>query len=142
MLAEEQRANLTAMFSVAGECQMLIVSEEDRRCKDVVVNTEYNKCRIGFYLMDDREGGGIISFSGKSREQRSPAENLRLQPLEMLVLKDGQMPAASVCTYENPFVCQARIQCSTFTSSGELCSRFVISNGSVPQLMPQGNTDG
>jgi hypothetical protein len=71
-LAEEQRANLTAMFSVAGECQMLVVSAEERPCKDVVINTEYDSGRIGFYFIDDSEGGGIISFSGMGREQRSP----------------------------------------------------------------------
>jgi hypothetical protein len=64
-LVKEQPANLTAMFSVAGECQMLIVSEEDRPYKHVVINTDYDSGRIGFYLIDDSEGGRIIFFSGK-----------------------------------------------------------------------------
>lgn len=142
LVAEEQRANLTAMFSVAGECQMLIVSEEERPCKDVVVNTEYDSGRIGFYFIDDSEGGGIISFSGKGQEQRSPAEDLRLQPLDMLILEGGRVPAVGVCTFENPFAGQARIQCSAFVESGEMYSGFFISDGAEPKLMSSEANDG
>ena len=141
-LAEEHRANLTAMFRVAGECQMLIVSEEERPCKDVVINTEYDSGRIGFYFIDDSEGGGIISFSGMGQEQRSPAENLRLQPLDALILEGGRVPAIGVCSFENPFVGPARIQCSAFVESGKMFSGFFISDGSRPQLMTQAEKDG
>ena len=142
LVAEDQRANLTAMFSVAGECQMLIVSEEERPCKDVVVNTEYDSGRIGFYFIDDSEGGGIISFSGKGQEQRSPAEDLRLQPLDMLILEGGRVPAVGVCTFENPFVGQARIQCSAFVESGELYSGFLISDGTRPKFISPEKSGG
>ena len=142
VLAEEQRANLTAMFSVAGECQILVVSEEERPCKDVVINTEYDSGRIGFYFIDDSDGGGIISFSGKGREQRSPAENLRLQPLDALILEGGRVPAIGVCSFENPFVGQARIQCSAFIESGEMYSGFFISDGTEPKLMSSEANDG
>lgn len=141
-LAEEQRANLTAMFSVAGECQMLVVAEEERPCKDVVINTEYDSGRIGFYFIDDSEGGGIISFSGKGWEQRSPAENLRLQPLDALILEGGKVPAIGVCSFENPFAGQARIQCSAFVESGEMYSGFFISDGAEPKLMLSEANDG
>ena len=139
-LAEEQRANLTAMFSVAGECQMLVVAEEERT--DVVINTEYESGRIGFYFIDDSEGGGIISFSGKGREHRSLAENLRLQPLDALILEGGKVPAIGICSFENPFVGQARIQCSAFVESGKMYSGFFISDGNEPKLMSSEANDG
>ena len=141
-LAEEQTANLTAMFSVAGECQMLVVSEEERPCKDVVINTEYDSGRIGFYFIDDSEGGGIISFSCMGREQRSTAENLRLQPLDALIFEGGRVPAVGVCSFENPFVGQARIQCSAFVESGEMYSGLFISDGNEPRLMSSEANDG
>lgn len=134
-LAEENRASLTAMLSIAGECQMLIFSEEERPCKDVIINTEYDSGRIGFYFIDESEGGGIVSFSGMGQEQRSPAENLRLQPLDALILESGRVPAVGVCSFENPFVGQTRIQCSAFVESGELFYGFFISDGSEPKLM-------
>ena len=142
IFAEEQRAKLTAMFSVDGECQMLIVSEEERSCKDVVINTEYDSGRIGFYFIDDSDGGGIVSFSGQGHEQRSPAENLRLQPLDALILESGRVPAVGVCSFENPFVGQARIQCSAFVESGQLFSGFFISDGREPKLMSSEANDG
>lgn len=141
-LAGESRAALTSMFSVAGDCQMLIFSEEERPCKDVIINTEYDSGRIGFYFIDDSDGGGVVSFSGMGQEQRSPAENLRLQPLDALILKDGRVPAVGVCSFENPFVGQARVQCSAFVESGELFSAFFISDGSPPQLMSLDKNDG
>lgn len=141
-LAGESRAALTSMFSVAGDCQMLIFSEEERPCKDVIINTEYDSGRIGFYFIDDSDGGGVVSFSGMGQEQRSPAENLRLQPLDALILKDGRVPAVGVCSFENPFVGQARVQCSAFVESGELFSVFFISDGSPPQLMSLDKNDG
>lgn len=90
-LAEEQRANLTAAFSVAGEFQILILSDEERPCADVVFNTEYNHGRLGFYFIDDSELGGLVSFSGIGPEQRSPAEDLRMQPSDAVNLKDSKM---------------------------------------------------
>ena len=141
-LAEDHRASLTAMFSVAGECQMLIVSEEERPCKDAVINTEYDSCRIGFYFVDDGEGSGITSFSGLGREQRSPAENLRLQPLDAVILDGGRVPAVGICSFENPFAGQARIQCSAFVESGEMFSGFFISDGREPKLISSEANDG
>lgn len=90
-LAEDQRTNLTAMFSVTGECQMLIVSDEERPCTDVVFNTEYIHGRISFYFIDDSELGGLVSFSDMGPEQRSPAEDLRMQPSDAVNLKDSKM---------------------------------------------------
>lgn len=142
VLAEEQHASLTAMFSVAGECQMLVVSEEERPCKDVVINTEYDSGRTGFYFIDDSEGGGVISFSGMGREQRSPAENLRLQPLDAVILEGGRVPAVGICSFENPFGGQSRIQCSAFVESGKMYSGFFISDGSQPKLMSSEANDG
>lgn len=141
-LAEEHRASLTAMFSVAGECQMLIVSEEERPCKDLMINTEYDSGRIGFYFIDGGEGGEIISFSGMGQEQRFPDDNLRLQPLDSLFLEGVRVPAVGVCSFENPFVGQARIQCSAFVESGELFSGFFRSDGSAPELMASEANDG
>lgn len=141
-LAEEQRANLTAMFSVAGECQMLIVSDEERPCKGVVFNTEYNNGRLGFYFIDDSELGGVVSFSGMGPEQRSPAENLRMQPLDAVILKDSKLPAVGACSFENPFIGQARIQCSAFLETGQMFSGFFISDGSNPKLISSEADDG
>ena len=141
-LAEDQLASLTAMFSIAGECQMLIVSGEERPCKDVIINTDHDSGRIGFYFIDDSEGGGVISFSGMGLEQRSPTEDLRLQPLDALILEGGRVPAVGVCSFENPFVGPARIQCSAFVESGELFSGFFISDGSEPILISPEKNDG
>lgn len=90
-LAEDQRTNLTAIFSVEGECQILIVSGEERPCKDVVFNTEYNHSRLGFYFIDDGELGGLVSFSNMGPEQRSPSEDLSMQPSDTVKLKDSKM---------------------------------------------------
>jgi hypothetical protein len=141
-LAEEQRANLTSMFSVAGECQMLIVSDEERPCKDVVFNTEYNNGRLGFYFIDDSELGGVVSFSGMGPEQRAPAENLRMQPLDAVILKDNKLPAVGVCSFENPFIGQARVQCSAFLETGQMFSGFFISDGTNPKLISSEADDG
>lgn len=142
LLAEENRASLTAMFSVAGECQMLIFSEEERPCKDVIINTEYDSGRIGFYFIDESEGGGVVSFTGMGQEARSPAENLRLQPLDALILDGDRVPAVGICSFENPFVGEARVQCSAFVESGELFSGFFVSDGSRPRFMDPGENGG
>lgn len=61
-LAEDPLASVTAtVFSSAGECQMLVVSEEERPCKDAIINTGHDSGRIGLYFTDDSEGGGTIS---------------------------------------------------------------------------------
>ena len=121
---------------------MLIVSEEERPCKDVIINTEHDSGRIGFYFIDDSEGGGVITFSGMGLGQRSATENLRLQPVDALILKEERVPAVGACSFENPFVGPARVQCSAFVESGELFSGFFLSDGSEPILIFPEENDG
>ena len=141
VVAEEKKSDLTAMFSVAGNCMMLVFANELRPCKDVIINTEYDSGRMGFYFLDESEGGAIISFSGMGQEQQSPAENLRLQPLDAIVFDGEREPAVGFCTFENPFVGAARIECSAFLENGELFSGFFMSDGSRPKMMAPGDYD-
>ena len=140
--AEENRATLTAMLSVAGECQMLIFSEEERLCKDVIINTQYDSGRIGFYFKDESEGGGFVSFSGMGPKWRAPSENLRLLPIDALIIDEERVPALGFCTFEDPYVGKARIECSAYHENGELFSGFFVSDGSRPGLMAPGDYDG
>ena len=140
--AEENRATLTAMLSVAGECQMLIFSEEERLCKDVIINTQYDSGRIGFYFKDESEGGGFVSFSGMGPKWRAPSENLRLLPIDALIIDEERVPALGFCTFEDPYVGKARIECSAYHENGELFSGFFVSDGSRPELMAPGGNDG
>ena len=142
VVAEEKKSDLTSMFSVAGNCMMLVFANEQRPCKDVIINTEYDSGRTGFYFLDESEGGAIISFSGMGQEQQSPAESLRLQPLDAIVFDGGREPAVGFCTFENPFVGAARIECSAFLENGELFSGFFMSDGSSPKMMAPDDYDG
>jgi hypothetical protein len=123
------------MFSITGDCQMLIKSEKERLCRDLIINTEYDIARVGFYFFDESEDGGIISFSGMGQQQRFPAEDLRLQPIDVIIMSGIRTPAVGICSFENPFIGSARFQCSAFIESGELFSGFFLSDGSDPQPM-------
>lgn len=135
VLSADSRATVTALFSVTGECQMLVYAEEERPCGNTLLHSEYESGRIGFYFIDDSEGGGAVSFSGMGQEQRSPSENLRLQPIDGIVLNGEGQSALGTCSFENPFIGPSRIQCSAFVESGELFSGFFISDGSRPHVI-------
>lgn len=132
--AEQNKATLTAMFSVDGECSMLLHFGDDLPCRDIVLNTEYDSGRTGFYFAHESGEGGIVTFSGMGQEQQAPSENLRLQPLDLIILDGGPRQAVGFCTFENPFAGQARIECSAFTENGELFSGFFVSDGERPKM--------
>ena len=127
--------NLLAMYSMSGECSMFIYSGEKRPCKGTVLNTEYDYGRTGFYFIDDSADGKIISFSGMGQEQVTPRENLILQPLDMIIENENQQHAVGFCTFENPFVGKARVECSAFLENGAMFSGFFLSDGSKPTVM-------
>jgi hypothetical protein len=135
-LAEELPANLTNMFSVTGECQMLVFADELRPCRQVMINSEYDNGRIGFYFLYE-----IVSFTGMGQEQHSPAENVRLQPLDGLIIEGEREDAVGFCTFENPFVGQARIGCAVYLENGQLYSGFFLTDGSQPETLVPGDTD-
>lgn len=136
--------NLVAMFLVSGECSFLMVANEELRCKGSVVNTEYDYGRTGFYFFNQDEAGNthdIITFSGMGQEQISPSESLRLQPIDSLVFEGGRQNAVGFCTFENPFVGVARIECAAYLESGEIYSGFFVSDGSRPEIMLSNEAD-
>ena len=139
--AEENKANLTDMFSVTGECQMLVFADEPRPCRQVMINTEYDSGRIGFYFLYEIEGGGIVSFTGMGQEQHSPAENVRLQPLDGLIIRGEREDAVGFCTFENPFVGQARVGCAAYLEDGKLFSGFFLTDGSQPEVLAPRDSD-
>lgn len=132
--AEENKATLTAMFSVDGECSMLLYSGDHLPCRNIVLNTEYDNGRIGFYFANESGERGIVTFSGMGQEQQAPSENLRLQPLDLIILDGEPQQAVGFCTFENPFAGEARIECSAFTENGELFSGFFVSDGVRPKM--------
>lgn len=139
--SEELPASLTNMFSVTGECEMLVFADERRPCRQVMINTEYDSGRIGFYFLYEIEGGGIVSFTGMGQEQHSPAENVRLQPLDGLIIEGEREDAVGFCTFENPFVSQARIGCAAYLEDGKLFSGFFLTDGSQPEVLAPRDSD-
>ena len=61
---------------------------------------------------------------------------------DALIFERAGMPAVGAYSFENPFVGQARIECSTFVESVEMSSGFFISDGGEPKLMSAEATDG
>lgn len=136
--------NLVAMFVVSGECNFLMISDETRACKNSIINTEYDYGRTGFYFFNQDDAGNtrdIIAFSGMGQDQISPSENVRLQPIDSLVFDGGRENAVGFCTFENPFVGIARIECAAYLESGEIYSGFFVSDGSRPQMMSTDETN-
>lgn len=118
---------------------MLIVSGEQYSCREAVMNTEYDDGRTGFIFINAREGGGIISFSGMGQEQVSPSVDLRLQPVDALVVDGTRKRAVGFCAFGNPFSGQARMECYAYLENGELYAGFFLSDGQTPKLMGPGN---
>lgn len=141
-LAEELSANLTNMFSVTGECEMLVFADEPRPCRQVMINSEYDNGQIGLYFLYEIEGGGVVSFIGMGQEQHSPAKNVPLQPLDGLIIEGKHEDAVGFCTFENPFVGQARIGCAAYLENGQLYSGFFLTNGSQPETLISAENDG
>lgn len=133
--SEESRADLTAMFSVFGECQMLIFSEELRPCEGRIITTQYDSGRVGFYFIDESEDWGLMSFTGMRQEQQSPSADLRLLPIDGLIIDEERVPALGFCTFEDPYVGQARIECSAYHENGQIYAGFFVSDGSQPMNM-------
>jgi|GEM_PF-3587131 hypothetical protein len=142
VLAQEFPASLTTMFRVTGECEMFIFADEQLPCRHIMINTEYDSGRVGFYFLYEVEGGGIISFSGIGQEQLSPTESIRLQPLDALIIEGERENAVGFCTFENPFVGQARVGCAAYLESGELFAGFFLSDGSQPEMLIPAESGG
>jgi hypothetical protein len=114
---------------------MLIFFEEVRPCEGRIITIQYDNGRVGFYFIDNTDGWGIVSFSGMKQEQHSPSENLRLLPIDALIIGEVCVPALGSCTFEDPYVGKARIECTAYHENGDLFSGFFVTDGSQPQLI-------
>jgi len=98
---------------------MLIFFEEVRPCEGRIITTQYDNGRVGFYFIDNTDGWGIVSFSGMKQEQHSPSENLRLLPIDALIIGEVCVPALGSCTFEDPL--GSSFKCNTSGPLGIGC---------------------
>jgi hypothetical protein len=135
--AQNQSRQLSILMSVSGTCSSLVITGEALPCDGTVLHTEYDDGRIGFYFVASGSDGSVITFSGNGRHQTAPADNVRVQPIDAIILSDGHQRVNGSCLFENPFAGSARIECAAETPSGAIYDARFLSDGAQPEIIYQ-----
>ncbi|WP_315724058.1 MULTISPECIES: hypothetical protein [unclassified Bradyrhizobium] len=130
---------LTGMAIVKGTCKKLVIAGKDRSadCKGVLLNTDYDDQRTGFYftLLD----GGVITFSNRGDLEERPGPDDIVTPVDLMII--GQSPKQSInrlkakgrCRHGNPFKGPSLLECTADSELGRFEGTF-LSNGEKPEL--------
>lgn len=119
---------------MSGDCYQLIVFDKALPCKGVVINAVFESGRTSFSFFNDAEDGGAISFSGTGAEQVLITENRVFQPIDSLSYDEERLDVVGACTFDNPYLGRARIECVAFLPDGNKVGAFFESDGSPPEF--------
>ncbi|MCR9140304.1 MAG: hypothetical protein NXI27_30315 [Alphaproteobacteria bacterium] len=137
-LAQDSSRQLSVLMVVKGTCSTLVLTGESLPCEVTLIHTEYDDGRIDFYFAAAVPEGKIITFSGRGQDQQAPSENVRIQPVDAVILSNGIFHVSGECLFENPFDGQARIQCAAKSvASDEYLGQF-LTDGHEPSIMNLG----
>lgn len=137
--AQDTDRQMAFLMAVSGDCAELVIDGEAMPCDGNLFNTDYDDGRIGFYFMAEGPAGKAVAFSGRGQEQQSPSANVRIQPIDGVVLGGGIQLVEGECLFENPYAGPARIECTARSSSGlQYVGRF-LTDGEEPVMIELGD---
>ena len=125
---------LNYLMAIKGVCSKLLVNGEVFPCKKSLIHTEYQDGRIGFYFLEEGGSGKILTFSGSGLKQKKLSENVRIQPVDGVIQKDGILNVSGECYFENPYVGEANIKCVAADASGMPFEGHFLTDGSEPEI--------
>ena len=125
---------LNYLMAIKGVCSKLLVNGEVFPCKNSLIHTEYQDGRIGFYFLEEGGSGKVLTFSGSGLKQKKLSENVRIQPVDGVIQKDGILNVSGECYFENPYVGEANIKCVATDASGIPFEGHFLTDGSEPEI--------
>jgi hypothetical protein len=125
---------LNYLMTIKGVCSKLLVNGEVLPCKNFLIHTEYQDGRIGFYFLEEGGSGKVLTFSGSGLKQKKLSENVRIQPIDGVIQKNGILNVSGECYFENPYVGKAIIKCVAVNPVGVQFEGHFLTDGSEPQI--------
>ena len=122
------------LVTIKGVCSKLLVNGEELPCKNSLIQTEYQDGRIGFYFLEEGGSGKVLTFSGSGLKQKKLSEDVRIQPVDGVIQKDGILNVSGECYFENPYVGEANVKCVATDSTGMLFEGHFLTDGSKPEI--------
>jgi hypothetical protein len=98
-------------MTVSGTCSALSFASETIPCDGKLIHTEYDDGRVGFYFVGEGPEINVITFTGRGHEQEASSGNVRIQPIDAVILKRGIVQVSGECLFENPYAGPAKIWC-------------------------------
>lgn len=135
--AEESEPEVLIFMGLTGTCSELVIDDEPVSCSTTLFHSEHEDARIGFFYLADAPDHRIVVFSGDGNTQKAPSTNVRLQPIDGLVVNERMMEAEGQCIFENPYIGPARVECFAENESGLRFEGHFLSNGEEPRIVSQ-----
>lgn len=89
--AEESEPEVLIFMGLTGTCSELVIDDEPVSCSTTLFHSEHEDARIGFFYLADAPDHRIVVFSGDGNTQKAPSTNVRLQPIDGLVVNERMM---------------------------------------------------
>ena len=125
---------LNYLMAIKGVCSKLLVNGEVFPCKNSLIHTEYQDGKIGFYFLEEGGSGKVLTFSGSGLKQKKLSENVRIQPIDGVIQKNGVLNVSGECYFENPYVGEAIIKCVAVNPVGMQFEGHFLTDGSEPEI--------
>ena len=136
--SEELPRHLSVLMTVSETCSALSFAGETIPCDGKLVHTEYDDGRVGFYFVGEGPEINVITFTGRGHEQEAPSKNVRIQPIDAVILKEGIVKVSGECLFENPYAGSAKIWCSAKSLSNDQYLGHFLTDGNEPSLLDLG----
>ena len=129
---DKEKSILKTILPLEGQCNTLLISDKPIPCKGLVMQTNYDDDKMGFYFAAD-DGNTIITFSGYPSDNGE--QNFSMLDLYVVIISEGLINVKGGCVFEDLFSGVAKIQCVAKDDNGAFYRGEFLSDGQRPEYI-------
>ena len=135
MLFAQENLAIRSLVTIDGECHNSMFESKKQKCKNRLLHSENKNGRIGFtYILDTPEQQAVL-YSGNG-PQETPSQNIRIQPIDTLIISGVRKDGSGKCLFENPYTkTPARFECEFKSTDGVIFSNYFLSDSNSPEYI-------
>ena len=129
---DKEKSVLKTILPIEGQCNTLLISDTPFPCKGLVMQSNYDDNKMGFYFAAE-DGKTIITFSGYPSDNGE--QSLTVLDLYVVIISEKLINVKGGCVFEDLFSGVAKIQCVAKDDNGAFYRSDFLSDGQRPEYI-------
>lgn len=141
-VSSARAAGIQNIVVVHGTCKQLVVAGADHtsQCTGVLMQSQWDTGRIGFYVVPNKDDGLTVTFSGFDGDKVN--DNTQIQDLDKILINSQATnykpiirPIKGTCTYKVPYAGPQTVICKAKDNQSKKYLLEFNTNSEAPEII-------